>query len=96
MLDEPTSSLDVFAQQQILQLLRRLQRERGLSYLFISHDIGVVAAMAHRIAVLQRGRLLLCDDALPLLRNPPAGYVGTLLAAGAAALDDGHAGPSAG
>ena len=94
-LDEPTSSLDVFAQQQILQLLRRLQRERGLSYLFISHDIGVVAAMAHRIAVLQRGRLLLCDDALRLLRNPPAGYVGTLLAAAPAALDDDHAGPPA-
>ncbi len=87
-LDEPTSSLDVFAQQQILQLLRRLQRERGLSYLFISHDIGVVAAMAHRIAVLRAGRLLLCDDALRVLRDPPAGYVSTLLAAAPAVLGE--------
>ncbi|OIQ85288.1 glutathione import ATP-binding protein GsiA [mine drainage metagenome] len=87
-LDEPTSSLDVFAQQQILHLLRRLQRERGLSYLFISHDIGVVAAMAHRIAVLQRGRLLLCDDAPRLLADPPPGYVGTLLAAAPPALGE--------
>ncbi len=87
-LDEPTSSLDVFAQQQILLLLRRLQRERGLSYLFISHDIGVVAAMAHRIAVLRAGHLLLCDDALRVLRDPPGGYVSTLLAAAPAALGE--------
>ena len=88
-LDEPTSSLDVFAQQQILQLLRRLQRERGLSYLFISHDVGVVAAMAHRIAVLRQGRLLLCDDAARLLADPPPGYVGTLLAAAPPASGEG-------
>ena len=88
-LDEPTSSLDVFAQQQILQLLRRLQRERGLSYLFISHDVGVVAAMAHRIAVLRQGRLLLCGDAARLLADPPPGYVGTLLAAAPPASGEG-------
>ncbi len=86
-LDEPTSALDVFAQQQILQLLRRLQRERGLSYLFISHDMAVVAAMAHRIAVLQGGRLVACGDAEAMLRAPPAGEVGALLAGGRAALD---------
>ncbi len=86
-LDEPTSALDVFAQQQILQLLRRLQRERGLSYLFISHDIAVIAAMAHRIAVLQQGCVVACGDAAALLRAPPAGEAGALLAAGRDVLD---------
>jgi len=57
-LDEPTSALDISVQAQILRLLKELQKERGLAYLFISHQAEVVRFMAHRTGVLTRGRLV--------------------------------------
>ena len=58
MLDEPTSALDVTIQKQVLALLQRLQRERGLSYLLITHDVDVIRAMAHRVLVMKDGAIV--------------------------------------
>jgi microcin C transport system ATP-binding protein len=57
-LDEPTSALDVTIQKQVLDLLQGLQRERGLSYLLISHDMDVVQAMAHQVLTLKDGQVI--------------------------------------
>ncbi len=80
-LDEPTSALDVTVQRQVLELLQRLQRERGLAYLLITHDIGVVWAMAHEVAVLRAGRLLEYGPAEQVLRAPAQDYTRELLQA---------------
>ncbi len=58
LLDEPTSALDVLAQAELIELLRRLRRERGLSYLLVTHDLAVVAQLVPRIAVMQEGRFV--------------------------------------
>jgi len=58
LLDEPTAALDVLAQAEIIALLRRLQAERGLAYLLVSHDLAVVAALVTRLAVMQQGRFV--------------------------------------
>ena len=80
-LDEPTSALDISVQQQILRLLARLQAERGLAYLFISHDMAVIAAMAHRIAVMREGRVIESGEAMQLLHNPQQTYTKQLVRA---------------
>ena len=83
-LDEPTSALDVTIQKQILALLQRLQRERGLSYLLITHDVDVVAAMAHHLIVMKEGEIVEAGAAPGLLREPRHPYTRTLLSAAAA------------
>ncbi len=80
-LDEPTSALDVSVQAQILNLLHDLQRERGLTYLFISHDLGVVRLMSDRIAVMYLGKVAEQGTAMELFEDPRHPYTEALLAA---------------
>ncbi|MGQ4876949.1 ABC transporter ATP-binding protein [Billgrantia sp. LNSP4103-1] len=80
-LDEPTSALDRTVQKQLVELLRDLQARRGLSFLFISHDLAVVRAMAHRILVLKDGELVEQGDCLPLLTHPTSDYTRALVKA---------------
>jgi peptide/nickel transport system ATP-binding protein len=79
--DEPTSALDVSVQAQILNLLRDIQREFGLAYIFITHNIGVVDFMADEVAVMHLGRIVEYGTADEVLRRPKHPYTQTLLAA---------------
>jgi oligopeptide/dipeptide ABC transporter ATP-binding protein len=80
-LDEPTSSLDVSVQAQILNLLYELQRERGLTYLFISHNLGVIRLMSDRIAVMYLGKVAEQGTSRELFEDPRHPYTEALLAA---------------
>ena len=80
-LDEPTSALDMTVQVQIVELLRNLQRRHGLAYLFISHDLRVVRAMAHQILVLKSGDVLEYGPATQIFDAPESDYTKALLAA---------------
>lgn len=80
-LDEPTSALDRSVQKEIIDLLRRLQREQGLSYVFISHDLNVVRAMSHRIMIMQNGKVVEQGSTESLFNGPQHPYSQALLAA---------------
>lgn len=79
--DEPTSALDVSVQAQILNLLRELQDSLGVSYLFVTHNIGVVAYLADKVAVMNAGEIVEMGDASQILNNPQDAYTKTLLSA---------------
>ncbi len=79
--DEPVSALDVSIQAQIVNLLMRLQRESGMSLVFISHNLGIVRHVSRRILVLYLGRIVEMGDAAALCRNPRHPYTQALLAA---------------
>jgi peptide/nickel transport system ATP-binding protein len=79
--DEPTTALDVTTQAQVLALIRDLQRRHGTAVMFITHDFGVVAEIADRVAVMQHGRVVEQGSAQAILTNPGHAYTQTLLAA---------------
>ncbi|MBN9137391.1 MAG: ABC transporter ATP-binding protein, partial [Phyllobacterium sp.] len=81
LLDEPTSALDLSVQAQIIDLLRKLQDERGLSYLFISHDLKVVRALCHRVMVMQHGKVVEEGPVNDVLFHPKTAYTERLVKA---------------
>ncbi|ABO54968.1 MULTISPECIES: ABC transporter ATP-binding protein [Burkholderia] len=80
-LDEPTSALDVSIQQQVLKLLANLQQKYNLGYVFISHDLEVIGAMAHRVAVMQGGAVVESGDVADIFTRPSHPYTQKLLKA---------------
>ena len=80
-LDEPTSALDVTIQKQVLALLQRLQRERQLSYLLITHDVDVIRAMAHQVMVMKDGEVVESGPLAQIIESPRADYTKTLVTA---------------
>jgi microcin C transport system ATP-binding protein len=80
-LDEPTSALDMLIQAQMVDLLRDLQKKRDLTYMFISHDLRVVAALASRLLVLRNGKMVEEGAAAELFKNPKSDYTRALFAA---------------
>ena len=81
MLDEPTSALDMSVQAQVVELLRDLQEKHDLAYLFISHDLKVVKALANDIIVMRNGKAVETGTAADLFVNPKEEYTKALLAA---------------
>jgi ABC-type microcin C transport system duplicated ATPase subunit YejF len=77
--DEPTSALDVSIRAEVLELLQELQREFGVSYLFITHDLSIVPSLAHRVGVMQAGRLVEQGSAEQILTRPQHPYTRALL-----------------
>ncbi len=86
-LDEPTSALDVSVQQQVLEMLAAQQRQRGLAYVLISHDLAVIAALAHRVLVLRQGVVVEEGTVDGVLRAPQQPYTQALLAASDLAMN---------
>ena len=80
-LDEPTSALDMTVQVQIVELLRRLQAKYGLAYIFVSHDLRVVRALAHEVMVMQNGDVVESGPSRTIFETPRTDYTRTLLAA---------------
>ena len=80
-LDEPTSALDVSIQAQILNLLRDLQRDYQLTYVFVSHNLAVVRHLCNEVAVLAAGRVVEAGATSEVFSSPQDGYTKTLLAA---------------
>ncbi|MCZ2203373.1 ABC transporter ATP-binding protein [Bartonella sp. A05] len=89
MLDEPTSSLDMSAQAQIVDLLRHLQQKYHLGYLFISHDLKVIKTLAHEVIVMHHGKMVEYDSSDRIFSSPKNSYTQTLMAA-AFALEAGR------
>jgi microcin C transport system ATP-binding protein len=80
-LDEPTSALDMSVQSQIVELLRELQTRHGLAYLFISHDLRVVRALAHEILVMKDGKIVEAGSTERVMTAPEHPYTRALMAA---------------
>ncbi|MGJ8514542.1 ABC transporter ATP-binding protein [Carnimonas bestiolae] len=88
LLDEPTAALDRVVQTQLIELLRRLQREQGLSYLFISHDLAVVRALSHRVMVLQEGAVVEQGQVDAVFDAPQTAFTRRLVAASSVGGDN--------
>jgi microcin C transport system ATP-binding protein len=80
-LDEPTSALDMTVQVQIVDLLRDLQQKWGLAYIFISHDLRVIRAMAHKVMVMQNGDVVESGSCEAVFTEPKSDYTKALMAA---------------
>lgn len=89
--DEPTTALDVTVQAEILRLMKALQASTGMSILFITHDFGVVAQMAHQVGVMQQGKLVEVGPTAQVLSQPQHAYTRQLLAAVPENLEIGRA-----
>ena len=80
-LDAPTSMLDVSVQAQIIGILKEVQEEKNISYLFISHDLDLLRACCHRIGILDRGKLVEMEETERLFRRPADSYTKDLISA---------------
>jgi len=78
-MDEPTSALDINVQKKILKLLKSLQKQKNLSYLFISHDLPVISEIAHDVAVLYNGKIIEVGTVEKILNKPEQDYTKKLI-----------------